>query len=160
MTKIKPNPAGKDRGAEGDIDGVLLAGEWIDVKNESYQSISLNSISLQHKVYPSNFIQEWQDLFNFSGITIGPNETIRIHSGGYNGNLSNLNLIDTDGADRHFFTGNYYAWNNTGDEARILTNQTNYYLSNFQEIDSAKYIGPVREGARLHRIGNIFMDLG
>ena len=130
IIKAKPNPLGKDR-INNIIPVLQLAGEWVDIKNTGNESVSLDSIKLQHIaytiVYPNGV---WTKVIKFNGF-LGAGEIIRVHSGGE----VLLNLLPREdylGANYHLFTGENFVWNNPGDTARLVINQ--------QVLDQVSYL--------------------
>lgn len=106
--KAKPNPSGKDR-LRSIAPQQQLAGEWIDVQNDTSVSISLNNLRVYHLAYKSS-IPEWEEVITLSGV-LPARKIVRIHSGGKIPLFQLLN-IDRIGADYHVFTGRNYVWNN------------------------------------------------
>lgn len=149
ITQAKPNPSGKDR-LGPTVPSQQLAGEWVDFKNSSSRSLSLNNVLLQHIVYrighPNGV---WETACNFKG-NLGAGEIVRVHSGGEI-DLSLLNYEDRIGADHHMFTGNSYIWNNDRtDSPRLVVYQNGVT----DEVDRATYKAYPTEGKILTRLGN------
>lgn len=149
ITQAKPNPSGKDRLGHT-VPSQQLAGEWVDFKNNTSRSLSLNSVLLQHIAYrighPNGV---WETACNFNG-NLGAGETVRVHSGGQI-DLSLLPYEDRIGADHHVFTGNNYIWNNDKtDSPRVVV----YKNGVTDEIDRATYKAYPTEGKILTRTEN------
>lgn len=146
ITKAKPNPSGKDRIGNLAPDA-QIAGEWLDIQNNSHQSVSLSNIEIQHVayslLYPNGI---WENVFSIDWI-IPAGATLRIHSGGKTP-LTQLSVVDRTGADYHAFTGKNYVWNNNrSDTPRI------YDVVRRMTVDQATYAANPPEGKILHRVG-------
>lgn len=149
IIKAKPNPSGKDR-LGSTVPSQQLAGEWVDFKNSSSRSLSLNNVLLQHIAYPNGYPNGlWETACDFKG-SLQPGEIVRVHSGGEI-DLTLLNYEDRVGADHHVFTGNSYIWNNDRSDSPRLVVKLN---GETDEIDRATYKAYPTEGKILARIGN------
>jgi hypothetical protein len=150
ITKAKPNPNGKDR-LGSTVPSQQLAGEWVDFKNNTSGSLSLNNVLLQHIAYPNGHPNGvWETACDFKG-NLRSGEIVRVHSGGE----IDLNLLSYDdrlGADHHVFTGNGYIWNNNRSDTPRLIVKLNGVAD---EIDRAMYREYPTEGKILVRKGNL-----
>jgi hypothetical protein len=140
ITRIKPNPAGKDR-RQGQT-SAQLAAEWVDFKN-----IGTSAVELYHRAYPASGGQpSWEKIIGFTG-TLSPQQTVRVHSG--SGPESALRDDDRRGAEHHVFTGGDYVWNNKQSDTPALYNRAIQ-----KTLDSATYDANPPEGQVLARSGD------
>lgn len=150
IIKAKPNPRGKDR-LGSSVPNQQLAGEWVDFKNSSLRSLSLNNVLLQHIAYKNGYPNGlWETACNFNG-DLQPGKVVRVHSGGEI-DLALLKYEDLVGADYHVFTGNSYIWNNNRSDSPRLVVRLN---GNNKEVDMATYRAYPAEGKILVRLGNL-----
>ncbi len=148
IIKAKPNPSGKDR-LGPTVPSQQLAGEWVDFKNNTSGSLSLNNVLLQHIAYPNGPSGVWENACDFKGNLVSGG-IVRVHSGGKI-DLTLLNYEDRVGADHHVFTGNSYVWNNDKSDSPRLVIKLNGVED---EIDRATYRAYPAEGKILIRLGN------
>lgn len=150
-TRLKPNPAGKDR-SKTSISETQLAAEWIDFKNVCGQTVELGGLSLYHKAFKSNGTYEWELVRTLGGV-LEPGKVLRIHSG--KGPYAVVQDADKVGSDYYYFTGqSRYVWNNDfGDTAAIWRPSTKEF------VDQASYDPYPPEGVILQRVGNKFVAL-
>lgn len=150
VIKAKPNPAGKDKAGRFLLSNKQLGAEWIDIKNTGTAGQSLKDMQIYHVVY-RNGGTEWGLLKDFNGselITALPVGTImRIHSG--SGPLSVLSIEDAQGANRHFFTGKGYVWNNDKIDRPMIWDKVKEVV-----VDQTYYDAPVPDGKILVRVNN------
>ncbi len=134
IIKAKPNPAGKDRVRNVFTPKSQLAGEWVDIQNISSEPVNLTGVSLQHFAYTLPFSQtgKWKRVIRFNGV-LKPSEVIRVHSGKQIP-LSQMNPIDSVGANYHLFSNQDYVWNNKRSDHPAL-----WYEPTKQWIDKATY---------------------
>lgn len=145
ITKIKPNPAGKDK-MGGFIPQQQLAGEWVDFKNIYGTPVDLKNTELYHWAYGSPK-GEWELVSDFTGV-LQPGEVVRVHSGGEIP-LTSLRPEDYQGADHHVFSGKNYIWNNDKrDYPRLWNSSTKKWL------DETYYEAYPPEGKILVRRGD------
>src|SRR4029453_10124743 len=110
ITRIKPNPAGKDRNRFGTATASQLGAEWVNFKNTGSAAVDLCGIELYHLAYaPGSTQGRWDKIIDFNGI-LQVGRTVRGHSG--SGPESVIRPEDRAGADHHLFTGRNYVWNN------------------------------------------------
>lgn len=147
ITRIKPNPAGKDRSRYGTADASQLAAEWVDFKNSGADSVELNGVDLYHLAYaPGADRGRWDKIMSFRG-SLPPGNTVRVHAG--SGPESVIRPADRTGAEYHLFNGRNYVWNNDhGDSPRLFD------TAREQNIDQASYDPYPPEGQILVRSGN------
>jgi hypothetical protein len=147
IIRIKPNPSGKDRPAFGGPSPAQLAAEWVDFRNDSGRTLTLDGVALYHVVYPAGGNPSWSRIVGFQG-SLKPSEIVRVHSGRKR-ELTVIRQEDLAGAHHHVFTGDdAYVWNNRqGDRPRLLNETTN------KEIDQTWYAPKPPEGAVLVRVG-------
>jgi hypothetical protein len=149
ITRIKPNPAGKDRPPHGGPTPAQLAAEWVDFRNDQGQAVSLNGISLWHLTYAPGRDAEWARIMTFSEFTLANGKIVRVHSG-IKRDLSVVRQEDLDGADYHAFTGDdAYVWNNKQGDTPLLFRATDKTT-----IDNASYDPNPPEGVVLVRVGD------
>ena len=147
VSRIKPNPTGKDRTRYGGASAAQLGAEWVDIKNTSAGGVNLAGIALWHIAYSGGQAQA-QRVVDLTGV-LGAGQTLRIHSG----QTRPLNVLfqeDLVGADFHGFTGNdNYTWNNDLPDCPglVRTSQNAY-------VDRACYDANPPEGAILVRAGD------
>ena len=146
VSRIKPNPSGKDRSRYGGATAAQLGAEWVDFKNTSGIPFGLQNVELFHLTY-TGLQTSSAKVTGFSG-SLGTGQTVRIHSGRVR-DLSVLRKEDLDGADHHIFTGrDSYVWNNSeGDTPSLWDVVTRSW------IDRASYDRNPPEGAVLTRVG-------
>jgi hypothetical protein len=147
ITRIKPNPAGKDRNRFGTATASQLAAEWVDFKNTGSAAVDLCGIELYHLAYaPGSTQGRWDKIIDFNGI-LQVGRTVRVHSG--SGPESVIRPEDRAGADHHLFTGRNYVWNNReGDCPTLFDPMLN------QNVDQASYDPYPPEGQVLVRSGS------
>lgn len=147
VSRIKPNPTGKDRTRYGGASAAQLGAEWVDIKNTSANGISLAGIALYHLAYSGGQAQA-QKVVDLTGV-LGAGQILRIHSG----QTRPLNVLYQDdlvGADFHGFTGSdNYIWNNDRPDCPglVRTSQNTY-------VDRACYDAGSPQGAILVRVGD------
>jgi hypothetical protein len=153
FSKIKPNPAGKDRGQSGQTPASQLAGEWVDIKNISSSPVSMDGLELYHLAYAAGATQgKWDKVTSFTG-TLPSGSTVRVHSG--SGPDSVIRPEDRAGAEYHAFTRRDYVWNNRQGDSPLLFSPT---LK--QNIDQASYDPFPPEGQILIRSGSKLVPVG
>lgn len=145
IIRIKPNPAGRDRAAQGGPTPTQLAGEWVDIRNDAGQDLSLNGISLWHLAYKAGGNPDWQRVTNFT-FMLPAEKIVRIHSGRERP-LSVVSPEDLSGADYHAFTGDdSYVWNNKQGDTPLLFREAAR-----ETVDKASYGPNPPEGVVLVR---------
>ncbi len=155
VTQLKPNPAGKDRGALG-ASPAQLAAEWVDVYNAGATTCELSDIKLYHRAYVGSTAEwKWAPVVeNGAAITghLRPGQTLRVHTGRVR-ELSVVRAEDLSRADLHAFTGrDSYIWNNAnGDTAGI------WKPAREEWIDRAEYMPYPPEGVILVRSGALLV---
>lgn len=148
ISRIKPNPRGKDRTRLGHASPEQLGAEWVDVRNAGGSVAELGGIQLCHRAYSDDGTSRMTVVTSLSG-QLGSGRTIRVHAGQHRGE-GVLRHEDQIGADRHVFTGtDQYVWNNEeGDTAALFdTGQERY-------VDEASYAPNPPEGIVLVRSGD------
>lgn len=147
ITRIKPNPAGKDRSQTGGTSASQLAGEWVDFKNIGLTAVNLTGVDLYHLAYaPGATHGQWDKVTGFSG-ALPAGHTVRVHSGSGPDNV--IRPEDRAGAEYHVFTGRNYVWNNSQGDSPTL-----FDIGQKQNIDQASYDPYPPEGQILIRSGN------
>lgn len=146
ISKIKPNPSGKDRNFSGLTSASQLAGEWVDIKNVGSLPVKLEGVDLYHLAYAPGATQgRWAKIAGFKGQLLA-GHVLRVHSGP--GPESAIRPEDRDGAQFHCFTNLDYVWNNhQSDSPTLLDSELN------QIIDQASYDPFPPEGDVLIRSG-------
>src|SRR3954470_7138641 len=81
ITKIKPNPAGKDKTPKGYASETQLAGEWVDITNNGTVGVELSVINLCHKAYKANGEFMWEVVCPLPTLTLGLGQVLRVHTG-------------------------------------------------------------------------------
>jgi hypothetical protein len=147
ITRIKPNPTGKDRSSSGTASQNQLASEWVDFKNIGSTSVDLAGVDLYHLAYaPGTTQARWDKIMSFNG-HLPSGHTVRVHSG--SGPESVIKPEDRLGAEHHVFTNRNYVWNNKqGDSPTLFDSAPE------QNIDQASYDPYPPEGQVLVRKGN------
>jgi hypothetical protein len=74
ITRIKPDPAGKDRNRFGQTSGSQLAAEWVDFRNDGATAVNLAPIELWHRAYHHGQHPTWELATTFTG-TLQPGKT-------------------------------------------------------------------------------------
>src|SRR4051812_42943724 len=117
-SRLKPNPAGKDKNRYGRASTAQLGAEWVDIKNVGMASVVMNGVKIYHVAFVNGRASHWELITSFTG-TLGVGEVIRLHGG--RGPETALNPEDRSGATYHLFTKrDQYVWNNAeGDTSRI-----------------------------------------
>ncbi len=147
ISKIKPNPSGKDRSRSGSTAAGQLAAEWVDIKNVGWSPVRMDGLALYHKAYMEGAAQpHWDKIMSFA-CTLPAGCTLRVHSGW--GPDSSIRIEDRIGADIHVFTFRDYVWNNNqGDSPTLFSPVLD------QNIDQAFYDPFPPEGDVLIRSGS------
>lgn len=149
LTRIKPNPAGKDRSRTG-ATPAQLAAEWVDFRNDGSEPAPLDEVVLYHRAY-SGGTAKWERVIGFTG-TLPVGQTVRVHAGRAR-DVSVMKHEDLVGADYHIFIGeDRYVWNNREGDTPLLYNQQTH-----STIDQASYDPFPPEGAVLVRQGTKFV---
>ena len=147
VARIKPIPIGKDRNRYGGATAAQLGAEWVDIKNTTRSSVSMNGIELYHLAYSGREAKPAK-VMGFTG-SLGAGQVVRVHSGRVR-SVSVLRQEDLDGADHHVFTGtDNYVWNNAESDAPSLWN-----TGSRAWIDRATYEPNPAEGVILVRSGD------
>ena len=149
ITKLKPNPVGKDRPAVGPLNPSQLAAEWVDILNVGTSTANLLGVELYNKAYSAAYPQgTWKSVLNLPYLLLAPGQTLRVHAGQYRG-LGGIRPEDLTGAEHHAFTGrDQYVWNNRqGDTAGL------WELQQLTWLDAASYDPNPPEGEVLLRVG-------
>ena len=76
IIRIKPNPPGKDRPPHGGPTAEQLAAEWVDFKNNTGSTITLDGVALYHVAYPADGQPTWSRIMTFTG-GLKPAEVVR-----------------------------------------------------------------------------------
>lgn len=155
VIQLKPNPTGKDRSRYGSPSAAQLGGEWVDIRNISSGSVSLEGIELYHLAYGHPGSQpEWRKIMDFRG-SLPAGKVMRVHSG-QTRDVSVLYPVDRIGADFHLFTGrDSYVWNNAeGDTAGL------WFAVSKTWADQAAYDPYPPEGVILVRSGSKLVPAG
>ena len=143
INQAKPNPSGKDRLGMYTPPS-QLTGEWVDFKNIGDEAYPLENIQLWHIAYPT---RSWKVVSRFSGaLPVG--KIIRVHSG-RKINLSEMPLVDRQGAHYHIFTNQNYVWNNSYSDSPHLHDVVKRI-----KVDEATYDAYPPEGRILVRVSN------
>jgi hypothetical protein len=137
ITRIKPNPAGKDKTPSGMASASQLAAEWVDFKNTGVLPVNVAGGATEGK---------WDKIMDFTG-TLPAGQTVRVHSG--SGPESAIRAEDRAGAEHHVFTGRNYVWNNRQGDKPTL-----FEPAQKQNIDQATYDPYPPEGEILIRSGS------
>lgn len=145
ITRIKPNPAGKDRNRYGQTSSSQLAAEWVDFKNEGTTAYDCSQLELWHQAFHHGQTPTWDKVMSFKG-ALQPGKTVRVHSG--SGPDSIIKEEDRRGADFHLFTDRDYVWNNKEGDTPALYNPVTKVT-----LDSASYDPNPPEGDVLVRSG-------
>jgi len=147
ITQAKPNPLGKDR--FGNVASAnQLAGEWLDIRNDTALGISLSNLELHHIAYSAGYPNGvWEKVFSIDW-TLPAWNILRIHSGGRLP-IEQMVLIDQNGADYHAFTGINYVWNNDRSDTPRLYDRVRQVA-----VDQVIYNAYPEEGRILIRRGD------
>ncbi len=148
ITRIKPNPAGKDKTSSGMASANQLAAEWVDFKNTGTLPVNLSGVDLYHLAYATGSAEgKWDRIMGFTG-TLPAGQMVRVHSG--SGPESMIKPEDWAGAEHHGFTGrSNYVWNNRQGDKPTLFERVQE-----QSIDQATYDPYPPEGEILIRSGS------
>jgi hypothetical protein len=146
ITRIKPNPAGKDRGPHGQTSASQLAAEWVDFENNGTGGVDLSMVELFHRAYHYGQQPTWERVSTFTGI-LPAGKSVRVHSGG--GPEGVIRDEDRRGADYHVFSGENYVWNNKEGDTPAL-----YHTTTKTTLDAASYDPNPPEGQVLVRSGD------
>lgn len=154
IIKAKPNPAGKDRSANGASHAQLL-GEWVDLKNIGHAAVNVSTLHLAHREFDdhcrptkSNPTIYWDGSGNE---ILHPGKVLRVHTG-HRSQMAQMNLSDAIGAELHSYAdrSNFVLNNKCGDEISVWW-KTN--AGEWTKEDSASYDPNPREGSVLVRSG-------
>lgn len=146
ITRIKPNPVGKDRTRYGQTPAAQLAAEWVDFKNTGAAAFDCGQLELWHRAYHHGKAPSWEKVMSFKG-ALQPGKIVRVHSG--SGPDSVIRDEDRRGADFHLFTDKDYVWNNKEGDTPALFNPVTKIT-----LDSASYDPNPPEGEELVRSGD------
>lgn len=147
VSRIKPNPSGKDRNRYGDATAAQLGAEWVDIENTSRDPVNLQGVELYHLAF-TGLQGSPAKVMGFTG-SLAAGQTVRVHSGRVR-DLAVLRKEDLDGAEHHVFTGrDMFVWNNSEGDTPSL-----WAVGNRTWIDRASYDRNPPEGAVLVRIGD------
>lgn len=150
IIQAKPNPTGKDRISHF-TPLAQLAGEWVDIKNNTTSGINLSNIEIYHRAYTSTYPQgKWEKVFSIDWV-LPQGDILRIHSG-KEITLSLISYQDRIGADWHAFTGKDYIWNNDKSDAPLIFNAFTRTT-----LDKATYSANPLEGKVLIRKGDFLI---
>lgn len=144
ITRLLPNPAGKDRTPTNQVTNDQLNGEWVEFRNESGRDLRIDGVSITHRTFNNRCEAQSDDtLTTFNGV-MPTGHSIRLHTG-------RGQAVDDyrDPTLRHLFLnrGNF-VWNNVcGDRAGL-------YVSSGAEIDYAYYDPRPPEGVALDRVAD------
>lgn len=129
LTRIQPNPPGKDAG----VGALQLNNEWLEFEIAA-ATRNLSNDLVTHNTYTERgcTLTGTDALFKFGSLTLTRGQRVRIHSGS--------GTAWWEGQTLHVYAGrSWYVWNNRcGDRASISFNG--------QAIDWAQYSGSPREG--------------
>lgn len=138
ITRATPNPAGKDRTPAHQVTNTQLNGEWLEFKNTTDRTLSLDDVHMDHNTY-NGYCQKTGEgtIVRFKG-SLGSGKSIRVHTGSGQGHW--------EGDLYHFYAGHAnFVWNNRcGDTAYLRTGGNGL-------VDSASYDPNPAEGAVLQR---------
>lgn len=150
ISQIKPNPIGKDRFGHLTPSN-QLSGEWVDIRNDNSQGVSLSNLELHHIAYSTGYPNGvWDQVFSIDWV-LPAWCTLRIHSGGRM-HVEQLAPVDRNEADYHAFTGKNYVWNNDrADTPRLYDRVWR------TTVDQATYSTIPPEGKILIRRGNYLL---
>jgi hypothetical protein len=142
VTRLLPNPAGKDRTPANQVTNAQLNGEWVEFRNTTAKTLNIEGVYITHRTFTSRCepIQD-ERLTTFKG-NLSSGHSVRLHSGS-----------GTDGTDpydptlHHVYVGRgNFVWNNVcGDRAGL-------YVASGVEIDYAYYDRNPPEGVILERV--------
>lgn len=154
-SRLKPNPAGKDKNRSGRSSTAQLGAEWVDIRNTGSEAVKLDGVKVYHVAFVGGRPSHWDLLTSFTG-TLGVGEIVRIHGG--HGPEAALNAEDRNGATYHVFTArDQYVWNNAeGDTSRITEPSGTGEL----EADRASYDPCPPDGVVLVRSGSKLVPSG
>jgi hypothetical protein len=138
LTRVLPNPPGKDR-TFGRPSNDQLNAERIEFKNTTERSLSLEAVSIFHFTFDRSCVKTGEDrLTTFRG-TLNPGWTIRLHTGS--------GTAWDEGHLTHLYIGRAnYAWNNVCGDTAALRN------SHGSLVDWAAYGANPPEGVILNRV--------
>jgi hypothetical protein len=140
VTRILPNPTGKDR-SSGSVMNQQLNAEWVEFQNTSGRQLNLEGVAMLHRTFDSLCRSGGDDwLTNFNGLM--PNgHSIRVHSG-----EGEPHDDAHDPTLRHLFLNRKnFVWNNRcGDRPALRVSDG--------EIDHAYYDPNPPEGTVLKRV--------
>lgn len=148
ISRLKPNPSGKDKDRFGYAPAAQLGAEWVDIRNSGSAAVQLDGVKLFHVAFTNGSPSHWEEIMTFKG-TLDAGAVLRVHAG--KGPESALRPEDLHGARHHLFTNrDRYVWNNAeGDTARLTEPSNNGDL----ETDKASYDPYPPEGVVLVRSG-------
>lgn len=154
IIRAKPNPAGKDRSANGASHAQLL-GEWVDLNNIGDAAVNVSTLHLAHQEFDnqcrrtnSNPALYWDGSGNE---ILYPGKVLRVHTG-HRSQAALMSPTDAVGADLHSFAdrSNFVLNNKCGDEISVWWKTTD---GEWKKEDSASYDPQPAEGAVLVRNG-------
>lgn len=139
VTRVLPNPAGKDRLYPYPPSNDQLNAEWVEFGNVGGRVLSLDGVTISHYTFDRSCSRTGEDLLTTFNGTLDAGRSIRLHTG--------RGETRADGTVWHLYAGrSNYAWNNECGDTAVLR-------SGRQElIDWASYDPEPPEGAVLNRV--------
>lgn len=141
ITRATPNPAGKDRTPANQVTHDQLNGEWLEFKNTTQRTLSLDDVRLIHTTF-DNYCGKTGEavLVTFKG-SLEAGKSLRVHTDSGQGYW--------EGDIYHFYAGHRnFVWNNRCGDVAYLRNSSN------QNIDWASYEKNPGEGKVPVRVAN------
>lgn len=139
ITRTLPNPAGKDRTPGHLVNNDQLNGEWIEFRNSTQKTLTIDGVSIAHHTFNSYCRQTDEDvLTSFTG-PMPAGSSIRLHTG--------AGQPWDEGTIRHLYLGRgNYVWNNRCGDTALLR------VADGGLIDQASYDPNPPEGTILNRV--------
>ena len=139
VTRVLPNPPGKDRRPPLAPSNDKLVMEWAEFQNVGRDVVDLQGCSLLHTTFNQSCSRTGEDeLMTFTG-TLQPGHSVRVHTGS--------GTAWTEGTIRHLYAGRAnFAWNNACGDVAVLKNAEKSL------VDWAQYDRNPPEGTVLNRI--------
>jgi hypothetical protein len=139
LTRVLPNPRGKDRQPPFAAPNEKLVMEWVEFANAGRTAVNLQGHSLRHTTFNQSCSRTGEDeLMNFTG-TLQAGHSVRVHTGS--------GTAWDEGTIRHLFAGRgNYAWNNVCGDVAVLRDAADGV------VDWAQYDRNPPEGVILNRV--------
>jgi hypothetical protein len=141
LTRVLPNPAGKDRTPANQVTNQQLNGEWVEFKNVHDKALDLNGLRVAHYTFTDRCQHTGEDsIKTYGDAVLAAGWSIRLHTG-----VGSPSIEGT--IEHHYLNRRSFVWNNRCGDTAVLRWRDNL-------LDWACYDPQPPEGAVLNRIPN------